>query len=156
MAGGKKTGRNVVGVPLYPLFTGLDRVRLENLYRRHVPPRGQFVQGNGQAVQLGEVGLGQLRNQPVALAGQGHSHYPGVPRVRATAHQAGQFGPVDQLHCAVMAQQEVTSEVTDRRWLSARMAFDGHQQLVLDMGKPSGPGLALAPMLKTSQADAER
>jgi len=117
--------------------------------------RRELIQGGGQAVQLGEMGLGQLGNQPVTLPGQAYPRYPAVLGVRAAADQAGRFRPVHQFHRAVMAQQEVTSEVADRWRVVPEVAFDGHQELVLDMREPGGPGLILAPMLKTSQADAE-
>jgi hypothetical protein len=63
-------------------------------------------------------------------------------------------GSIDQFDDAVVAQQQVICDVSDRR--RGTVASDGEQELVLRTGEPDGSRLLLAPVLEPTQAVPER
>ena len=107
-------------------------------------------------VQLSEVRLGQGRHQAVAFRGEPDPDDPRVLRVGGAPDKAGRFRPVHQLDRAVVPQQQVAREVADGRRDVSGVSLDRDQELVLDVSEPRGPGLGLAPVLETAQADPER
>lgn len=114
--------------------------------------RDQLVQDRGEAVQLGEMRRGQLAENALALSGQPRADDAGIAAVGDAPHKVGCLGPVDQLHGAVMALQQIARQLADGGRLRAGMALDCHQQLVLDVGKAGRTCLVLTPPLEPAQA----
>jgi nucleotide-binding universal stress UspA family protein len=77
-----------------------------------------------------------------------------VVAVRDALDQTGGDGPVDELDGAVVSQQQVAGDVTDRRWRA--VTPDGEEQLVLRAGEPDRVGPLLAPALERAQPVPER
>jgi hypothetical protein len=107
-------------------------------------------------VQLDQVSRSQVVEDSLAPAGQPDPDEPAVAGVGGSLHQASRLRAIDQLDRAVMPQQQVAREVSDRRRLGAGMALDRDQELMLDMSQPGLASLILAPPLEPAQAAAER
>ena len=88
--------------------------------------------GGSEALQQVPTSRGQLQPNKASVACVGQA-----------ADQAGLRGAVDQLDCAVVAQEQVLGHVADSRRSGAVMAADGEEQLVLLPGHPRGLGLLL-------------
>ena len=74
--------------------------------------------------------------------------------VTSSFEQSGGDGPIDELDDAVMAQEQVIGDVTDRGWRA--VAADREQELVLRTGETGRLGLFVAPVLEAAQTVAER
>src|SRR5262245_41634777 len=98
-------------------------------------------QADLQAVQLLEVGGRERRQAAAAPRREAEPDDAPIVRVDLALDEPGAFGPVDELDGAVVAEQQMFRDVTDRR--IARMAADGEQQLVLRRGQPGRLGLLL-------------
>jgi hypothetical protein len=120
---------------------------------RHIGHK--LVQHSRKAVQLDEVGRSELVEYALALAGEPYPDQARVPCIRCSPDKAGLLSPVHEFDCAVMAQQQVTSQVADSGRIAARMSLDCDQQLVLDVGQARRARLVLAPPLEPAQANAE-
>jgi hypothetical protein len=72
-----------------------------------------------------------------------------------SADQSGGVCPVDQPHCAVVAQEEIRGDFPDRRTSRIGVALDGEEQLVLRRGEPCRSSLLGTPPLETPQPRAE-
>lgn len=83
------------------------------------------------------------------LVGQLDAHDALVFVVGRSLDEAGRDGAVDELHSAVVAQQQVLRHLADRRRLA--VTADGQQQLVLGAGEANRPRLVLAPVQEPSQ-----
>ena len=101
------------------------------------------------------MGPGQLSHQPITLGCQHHPDDARVFGIGEPADQPSRLCPVQELHCAVMPQQQVIGQVTDGGREVAGMPFNRHQELVLGVGEPGRARLILAPVLETTQAHAE-
>jgi hypothetical protein len=134
-----------------------DDTRLTPLSARPaVPAHDELVKHGSEAVQFDQVRRGQLGQDALALGGEANPDEPRISRVRDPADQACAFCSVDELYRAVVSQQQVAGQVTNRRRQPAWMALDRDQQLVLHVGEPGGLGLVLTPALEAAQAGAER
>jgi len=94
---------------------------------------------------------GQRVQAFLAQLGQVQSHRPGVVPVRTAVEQTGGLGPVDQFDRAVVAQEQVPGDVTDRRSPRIGVAADGQQQLMPRRREPGRSGLLCAPAEKPAQ-----
>jgi formate-dependent nitrite reductase membrane component NrfD len=81
-----------------------QRQRLTERPLLPVPFRKKGGQRIGELVQLGQVSLGQLGDQLVALLGELHPHHPGILAVRSPADEPADFGTVHEPHGAVTLQ----------------------------------------------------
>lgn len=72
--------------------------------------------------------------------------------VGVASDEAGRRGPVNEPDHAVVAQDEVISELADRRSADIGMASYGEQELMLGRREAGGVGLLLAPVQKPPQA----
>ena len=106
-------------------------------------------------MQPAEVGLGQPLDYAVTGFGQSDANHTAVVAVRYPLDQPGRLSPVDELHSAMRAQQQVAGEVAHSRRLLFRVSLYRHQQLVLYMGKGRRFSLVLAPALEFAQSDPE-
>jgi len=97
----------------------------------------------------------KLGHPPLAARRQPYADDPAVMPVSHPPDEAGVSGAVHKFHRAVMPEQKVSGQVTDRRRIAARMPLHSYQQLVLDMRQPHSPGLLLAPVLKLPQPSPE-
>jgi hypothetical protein len=116
----------------------------------------EFVQDFGQAVQLYQVGGGELIQDLLAPGGQPDPDEPPVAGIGAAPHETGYLSPIDQFDRAVMPQQQVIREIPHGRRLVAGMTLDRYEQLMLDMGQPGFASLIFTPALEPAQAAAER
>jgi hypothetical protein len=80
---------------------------------------------------------------------------PVVVTVLAAVDEPCGFGSVDEADCAVMAEQQMLGDVTDRGTSRIGMAAHREKQLVLHGGEPDGVGLLLTPVQEPSQPGAE-
>ena len=83
------------------------------------------------------------------------AHDPPVVGVVDAADKARFLGAVDELHGAVVAQQQRVGEITDGRPAIAAVAAHREKQLVLRRGDPRRDGLRLAPVQELAQRGAE-
>jgi hypothetical protein len=82
------------------------------------------------------------------------AHDAVVVGVGHTLEQSCRLGPVDELDGAVVAQQEMLGDVTDRGWLA--VAANCQEQLVLRSCQSDRARLIIAPMQETAETVAER
>jgi hypothetical protein len=120
------------------------------------PARDKLVQHAGEAVQLDQVRRSQFGQDTLAPGGEPDPDEPRIARVIDPAYQARDCRAVNELNGAVMAEQQVASQVTDRGRQLAWMSLDRDQELVLHVREPGQLGLVLAPPLEPAQAGAER
>ena len=75
------------------------------------------------------------------LAVSSHPHDARVVGIGESANQPRRLGPVQELHRAVMTQQQVLGQVANGRCALVVMPFDGHQELVLgrSAARPRAP-----------------
>ncbi len=106
-----------------------------------VPERGELPP---QARQLLEVGIGQGLDLLGSPLGQTEAHDALVVRIGETLYEARRDSAVDELHGAVVAQQQMVGHVADGRRRS--VAAHGEQQLMLRARQPHGLRLLLAPV----------
>jgi len=83
------------------------------------------------------------------------THDTAVVGVVDAPDEPGFFGAVDELHRAVMTQQQRVGDVTHRRAAIAAVATHRQQQLVLRGGDPRTDGLRLAPVQELAQRSPE-
>jgi hypothetical protein len=102
--------------------------------------------------QLSEMGRSELGKPSLAKGGQPDPDDPAVPIVWHSLDQSGSRRAIDELDRAVVPLQQVASQVPDGWRLISRMAFDGHEELMLDVREPGGARLVLAPALEPAQA----
>jgi hypothetical protein len=95
--------------------------------------------GGGQRLQALLPRLGQAPNRPGA-----------VP-VRMALDQTGGLRPVDQLHRAMVAQEQIPGGFADCRPLRIGVPADSQQQLMLCRREPGPCGLFGAPAEKPAQ-----
>jgi hypothetical protein len=117
--------------------------------------REHVAECSGELVQLGEVGAGELPDEPVPFIGKANADDAGILDVVLAADDADGLRPVDQPDSAVALQQEVLSQVANGGRLGARVALDGHQQLVLSGGQADRGCLVLAPAQEPPQRHPE-
>jgi len=91
----------------------------------------------------------------LAVAGEADADHPAVAFVAPAPDEARGFGAVDELHGAVVAEQQIARQITDRRRLLAGMALDGEQQLMLRGRETCLASPLLAPVEEFPQAGAE-
>jgi hypothetical protein len=120
-----------------------------------IVPVNQVVQYRRELVQAVQVRPSQLLDDTVAFPGQGDTNHTAIRPVGYAFDEPGGFGSIHELHRAMRPQEQVAGQVPDRRRLVSRMSLDRHQQLVLDVRKPRGSRLILAPPLEGSQGYAE-
>ena len=113
------------------------------------------VHRRSEASELLEVGGGESIEHPTALRGELEPHETSVATVAVPAHQAGPLGPVDELDRAVVAEQEMLGDVTDRRIVGPGVTPHRQQELVLLARQAGGGGLVLTPAQEAPQAGSE-
>lgn len=89
-----------------------------------LPRAGELAEDGGQAMELVEVGGRQLVQAFFAVGGEPDACDAPVIAVGPALDVPGRFGAVDEFDGAVVAQQQVTGEVPDRRALLTTVAFD--------------------------------
>jgi hypothetical protein len=94
----------------------------------------KFVKDGGEAVQAFQVRSGEGLKDPLARAREPDPDDPPVPCVGFPLDETGCLGSVDELNCAVRTEQHVVGKIAHRRGKMPGMPFDGHQQLMLDVG----------------------
>jgi nucleotide-binding universal stress UspA family protein len=102
-----------------------------------------------QAAQLVDMKGRQLTEARLTLGVGGRPHDSVIVAVDRTLHEPDALGAPDQLDDAVVAQQKMVGDVSDRR--RAVVSRDGQQQLVLGGREPDGPGLPLRPPFEAAQ-----
>lgn len=115
--------------------------------------RPERAEPGSQARQLLEVCGSEQLDAPRPLRGELEPGDALIGFVREPLHQSAVRGPVHQFDDAVVTEQQVVGDLTDR-WRVA-MAPDGEQELVLGGGETRGVGLLLAPPLEPAQSVAE-
>lgn len=88
------------------------------------------------------MGLRQARQQPLAARSEPDEHPAAVGGVPAPHRQAPILQSIDELHGAVVAQEEPIGELADARPRAPRPP-DGQQELVLPRLEPYRAGLPL-------------
>lgn len=88
------------------------------------------------------------------IGGEVEAHDAVVVGVGYTLEQPRRLGTVDELDGAVVAQQEVLGDVTDRGWFA--VASHGQEQLVLGPREPDRARLIIAPVQEAAETVAER
>lgn len=119
-------------------------------------PEHEVVEDGRQAPQLVEMGRGEAAQPVLTVLGQGDPGETPVHAVTAASHHPERLGPVHQLNHAVVAQQQIPSQLGDRGVLVTGMALDRDKELVLGRGEPDRPGFRLAPVQETPEAGTER
>ena len=99
--------------------------------------------------------FGECLQDSLACAREADPDDPAVLCVGFPLHEASSRGPVDQLNCAVRAEQHVVGQIAYCRGERAGMTFDGNQQLMLDVRQAGSARLVLTPPLKLAQRDPE-
>lgn len=89
------------------------------------PARDQLVQHRGQLFKLVKVRRSQLVEAAITVGGEPHPDDPPVAVVARAPYQTSVLGPVDKLDGTVMTQQQVLSQIADRRSAPAPMTLDG-------------------------------
>lgn len=112
----------------------------------------QVVERPGQVPQLSQMSRGELGEPSLAKCGQPDPDDPAVSIVWNSFDQACSGGAVDKLDRAVVPLQQVARQLSHSWRLISRMAFDGYEQLMLDVREPCGARLVLAPALEPAQA----
>lgn len=95
------------------------------------------------------MGGGEGLHPGPPIGAEAEAHDAVIVGIGHTFEQPCRLGPVDELAGAVVAQQEVLGDVTDRGWLA--VAPHRQQQLVLGSGQPDRPRLIVAPMREPAQ-----
>jgi hypothetical protein len=114
----------------------------------------QRIEPGPQARQLLEVGAGQGLDPRLASLRQPQPDDPLVVVVGHPRDQAGGDGSIDEPDDAVVAEQQVIGDLTDRR--GTAVAADGEQKLMLGGREPDIVGLLLAPVQEPPQPVPER
>ena len=114
-----------------------------------------MVQDRGEAAELDEVELGELRDAILAQLGELQPHEAGVGPVPHPTQQTGALSAVHQTHNAVVAGVQVRRCLADRGPVRIAVTFDGEEQLVLGMGQAYSTGLLVAPAVEPAQGRAE-
>ena len=99
--------------------------------------------------------LGQTLEYARPASREPQTHDPAVVGVVDAADQARFLGAVDELHRAVVAQQQRVRKITHSRAAIAEVAAHGEQQLVLRGRDPGPDGLRLAPVQELAQRGPE-
>ena len=106
-----------------------------------------------EAAQLVDVEGRELAEARLTLGAEGEAHDSVIVRVDRTRDESGPLGAANQLDDAVVAQQEMVGDVSDRR--RSVVTPDGQQQLMLGRCEADGPGLPLRPPFEATQGVAE-
>jgi len=101
------------------------------------------------------VHLRQILDHTRPASGEPQAHDTPVVGVVDAPDQARFLGTVDELHRAVVAQQQRVGEVTHGRSAITPMAAYREKELVLRGGDARGDGLRLAPVQELAQRGAE-
>lgn len=96
------------------------------------------------------MGSGQGHELRGTGPAQPEAHDPVVVGIGNPFDEPGPHGPVDELHCAVVAEEQVIGDVADRRWRAVTPY--GEEELMLRAGQPDGLGFLLAPPEEPAQA----
>lgn len=98
---------------------------------------------------------GDLTEAAGASVRESDAHDAVVVAVRAATHQAGGFGPIDQLDDTVMTQDQLGREITHGRITRLGTAPHGEEELVLGRGDSGVGGTLLGPVEIAAEAGAE-
>jgi len=101
------------------------------------------------------VGAGQLGEPRRPFVGEREAHDAVVFRVAAALEQAELLRPIDQLDRGVVPDDQILSDLADRRPEPVLVAANGQEQLVLAGREAVGRGLLGAPMLECAQPGAQ-
>lgn len=96
-------------------------------------------------LELLQVQCRQRLQPPLPVAGQLQTHEAMILGVTHSPDQTSGIGAIDQPDHAVMTQEQVVGDLSDRRSLLAAMASDRQQQLMLRGGEAGRTRLLLAP-----------
>ena len=105
--------------------------------------------------QLLEVLFGERAEAALAERREGETDYTLVVGVDGARDETGGLGAVDELHRAVVTQEQMVGDVADGRAERVVVAADGEEQLVLRRREPGFACLALAPAEEAAQAVTE-
>jgi hypothetical protein len=108
-----------------------------------------------EARQLLDVYLGQALEHARAARSEAEADDTAVVGIVRAPHQPCLLRTVDELHRAVMAQQQRVRDVADRGSPIAMVAADGEEQLVLRRRDAGGDSLRLAPVQELAQRGPE-
>ena len=97
----------------------------------------------------------ELLESASAALGDRDAHDAVVVGVLMATHQAGGFGSVDELHDAVVSQEQVGREVADVRITGLHTASYGKEELVLRGRDPGVGGALLGPVQIPAEAGAK-
>jgi hypothetical protein len=123
------------------------------LDRRQACPRRRHVQG--ETVELFEVKRGEGLESSCTFLGELQPDDAVVLVASGAANQACRFGPVDQPHRTVMAEEKVVGDLTDGWAAWVGMPTDRQEQLVVCRSEASGACLLGAPGLEVSEAGSQ-
>ena len=99
--------------------------------------------------------LGQTLDDTRPTSREPQAHDTPVVGVVVAPDEARFLGTVDELHRAVVAQQQRIGEISHGGSTIAPMAAHREQELVLRCGDARGDGLRLAPVQELAQRGAE-
>ncbi len=88
-----------------------------------------------------------------AKRGEREPHDPSVRRVTAANDQPCFGSAVDELRCAVLAEEQRLRDIADGWWTRARVTTDRQQQLVLRWREARAVCLFLTPVLEPAEPD---
>jgi hypothetical protein len=85
----------------------------------------------GESAELVEISCREALERAAPCGREGDAHRSRIARVGAPPNEAGSDGPIDELHRAVVAQEEVGGDVTDRWSGVLAVPPHGEQKLML-------------------------
>ena len=113
----------------------------------------QLVKHRREVAQFGQMRGGEVTELVLAEFGEHDPDDPAVLVIARPADEPGVFGPVDEFHRAVVAQQQVPGQLADGRRRS--VSLDRDEQLVLRGRQARVARPRLAPAQEFAQAGTE-
>lgn len=134
--------------------------RLKKMTRQAERPRNStVVQTADQRCESGDLLHVPWRQPPqrrLACRFEGHPHHSMVVGIGTADDEPCRLGAVHELTGAVVAQEQLLGDLTDRRSRVVTEPLDHDEELVLRGGEPRGERLLLAPPQEPAQRCSER
>ena len=130
-------------------LSGFTGEPMRSLDRRKPLPCLRKVEG--EPPKLLEMKCGERLEACGALVGERETDDPVVIPAAGPTDQPRGFGTVDELHGAVVPEEQVVRGLADGGCLGARVPADGEQQLVLCRRQAGSPRLPGTPPFEVAQ-----